>query len=298
MTAHPHLAPVSDADHRRFSVQDALAVYSLAEEDSPLGHKVKHALEIVDKAIQDYGPEQVALSFNGGKDCTVLVHLFAASLLHHLSPSLPSSSSSSSASSPSSSPLPLNTIYVRCPSPFPQVEAFTSLCAARYRLALDAIEGGMKTALQGYLDRKRAIGEDIRAVLVGTRRGDPHGASLTAFAPTDSDWPSFMRVHPILDWSYSEIWQFLRHPSLTLGGGPIEWCELYNYGYTSLGSTHDTFPNPLLRKTDDPAVLGGWLPAWDLEDEAQERAGRETTVKEVLERQGKEGLMDAGGVDK
>ncbi|GAA5858242.1 hypothetical protein JCM1840_001109, partial [Sporobolomyces johnsonii] len=213
MTAPPHLAPISDADHRRFSLQDSLAVYALASQDSPLGHKVKHALDIIDKAIRDYGPDQVALSFNGGKDCTVLVHLFAASLLHHLSTSLSSSAPA---------PLPLNTIYVRCSSPFPQVEAFTSLCAARYHLALDAIEGGMKTALQGYLDRKRARGEDIRAVLVGTRRGDPHGASLTAFAPTDPDWPSFMRVHPILDWSYSEIWQFLRHPSLTLGGGPIE----------------------------------------------------------------------------
>ncbi|GAA5883096.1 hypothetical protein JCM1840_000039, partial [Sporobolomyces johnsonii] len=69
--------------------------------------------------------------------------------------------------------------------------------------------------------------------------------------------------------------------------------------YTSLGSTHNTFPNPLLRKTDDPAVLGGWLPAWDLEDEAQERAGRETTINKVLERQGNEALIeDADAVDK
>ena len=59
-------------------------------------------------------------------------------------------------------------------------------------------------------------------------------AKLTPFDPTDSDWPRFMRVHPILDWSYKDIWDFLRHPSLTLGGEEsgktIEWCEMYNYG--------------------------------------------------------------------
>jgi FAD synthetase len=122
-------------------------------------------------------------------------------------------------------------------------------------------------------------------------------ATLTDFTPTDKDWPRFMRVHPILDWSYADIWTFLRHPSLTLGGaagGTIEWCEMYNYGsvllrsfavssmgsefsidrYTSLGSTHNTFPNPLLKATDDPTIFGGWRPAWELKDETTERAGR------------------------
>jgi len=44
--------------------------------------------------------------------------------------------------------------------------------------------------------------------------------------------------------------------------------------YTSLGSTHNTFPNPLLR-SDDPKALDSWKPAWDLQDGSQERAGRE-----------------------
>lgn len=38
-----------------FTLQDAAAVYKLAEEASPLGEKVKDALSIIDKAIEDYG---------------------------------------------------------------------------------------------------------------------------------------------------------------------------------------------------------------------------------------------------
>ena len=42
--------------------------------------------------------------------------------------------------------------------------------------------------------------------------------------------------------------------------------------YTSLGSTHDTFPNPTLRSLDEAST---WHPAWMLADESLERAGRE-----------------------
>ncbi|GAA6008732.1 hypothetical protein JCM10207_001701 [Rhodosporidiobolus poonsookiae] len=303
----PHPPAASSDSSRRFTRADAQRVYQLAQQSSHLGHKVSEALDITEQALDQFGVQHVALSFNGGKDCTVLVHLLAAALLRRL-PSLPSSSSTAS-STPHPPPPPslsIPTVYVRCPSPFPQVEAFVSLCVAWYALELEAVEGGMKQALGEYLDRRNARGADeVKAVLVGTRRGDPHGATLTPLCPTDPSWPQFMRVHPILDWSYSDVWEFLRCAELTLGADAdgdddertgrargLDWCELYNYGYTSLGSTHNTFPNPLLRATtsdghfDAPpagagAPLGGWRPAWELEDEAAERAGRETSVAAV-----------------
>ncbi|GAA5912202.1 FMN adenylyltransferase [Sporobolomyces salmoneus] len=277
-----------------FTQEDAEAVYELAGESSPIGKKVKHALEVVERAIQLYSIHNLALSFNGGKDCTVLIHLLSSSLLR-LSPSsvLPS----------------IPTIYVRQPSPFPQEEYFTSLCSRRYSLELEAVQGeSMKDSLRVWIEnRKDRLGEEkgeVKGVLVGTRRTDPHGANLTSFDPTDPTWPSFMRVHPILDWSYHDVWEFLRHPKLTLGGkngGGIEWCELYDYGYTSIGSTHSTFPNPCLRQTPPSASpfpssssstpptphsittqIGNWLPAWELVDETQERAGREVSLREVV----------------
>lgn len=60
----------------------------------------------------------------------------------------------------------------------------------------------MKPALEEYLGKRKAV----KAVFVGTRRTDPHGTSLTHFDPTDADWPQFMRVHPVIDWHYAEVW--------------------------------------------------------------------------------------------
>jgi FAD synthetase len=38
----------------------------------------------------------------------------------------------------------------------------------------------------------------VKAILVGTRRTDPHGEHLTHFDPTDSGWPAFVRIHPVI----------------------------------------------------------------------------------------------------
>ena len=55
--------------------------------------------------------------------------------------------------------------------------------------------------------------------------------TLQTFAPTDADWPALMRVHPILDWTYADIWEFLRCPDL--GDGGVGWCVLYDYGWVA-----------------------------------------------------------------
>lgn len=200
--------------------------------------------------------DRKGIPFHAG---TVLVHLLAAAVFRRQYPALFDSPPSSASTSSSAALPPIPTIYVRCPSPFPQVEAFVTLCACWYSLELEAVEGGMREALQVYVDRRRhslasansdsnangagsVVGRrgEIKAVLVGTRRNDPHGEHLRPFAPTDAGWPAFMRVHPILDWSYGDVWAFLRSEKLTLGAGGatdvggkrrgLAWCELYDYG--------------------------------------------------------------------
>ena len=60
----------------------------------------------------------------------------------------------------------------------------------------------MREAFSDYLGLNRSI----RAIFVGTRRTDPHGGQLGALQPTDGGWPAFMRVHPVIEWRYPDIW--------------------------------------------------------------------------------------------
>jgi FAD synthetase len=60
----------------------------------------------------------------------------------------------------------------------------------------------MRAAFASYL----AQTPQIHAIFVGTRRSDPHGANLGPFQATDRGWPAFMRVHPVLEWRYEDVW--------------------------------------------------------------------------------------------
>lgn len=145
----------------------------------------------------------MSISFNGGKDCeyhilfsvrelnslfiagTVLLHLFAGALARRLPPNTP--------------PKPLPSLYIPVPSPFPALEMFIDTCTKEYNLDLFhcipptevsfAVESsatpeasqkavgkakgknGMRKGLELYKDRHPGID----AILMGTRRTDPHG---------------------------------------------------------------------------------------------------------------------------
>jgi len=88
------------------------------------------------------------------------------------------------------------------PHSFPEVDEFVTECAERYGLDVVRIAMGMKLAFEEYV----RVRPGTMAVLVGTRRTDPHGEGLTYFDMTDHGWPKFMRVHPVIDWHYWEIW--------------------------------------------------------------------------------------------
>lgn len=72
-----------------------------------------------------------------------------------------------------------------------------------------------------------------------TCRGDPNANGQETFCPSSADWPPFMRVNPILDWSYADVWTFLR-------GTAVPYCSLYDEGYTSIGAIDNTVPNRYL----------------------------------------------------
>ncbi|MCJ1230736.1 hypothetical protein MMC12_007410 [Toensbergia leucococca] len=207
--------------------------------------QTRTSLSVIQEALTRYPLTSLSLSYNGGKDCLVLLLLYLSAL--HAHPSLP--------------PL-LPAIYIQPPHPFPSVDAFVARSATKYHLSLARnANPSMSAAFASYLDQNSGI----EAIFVGTRRTDPHGGALGFFDRTDGGWPAFMRCHPVIDWHYVEIWSFLRH----LG---VEYCELYDEGYTSLGGTTDTHPNPKLRIQGEE---GRYRPAYELEDDREERLGRE-----------------------
>lgn len=252
---------------------------------------------------------------------TVLVHLLAAVLRRQKKKDKGTNNNSSFSEAISTLP----SLYITCTSPFQEVEEFVSDSIKRYNLRLVRQAGGMKEALERYLQNdshEQEVSTDstshqngstrsIKAIFVGTRRTDPHGSTcrvalcsiahpfptddLQPRIKTDPGWPEVERVHPILDWNYNDVWDFLRCPIFAVRqsdaqqfswGAPygVPYCSLYDEGYTSLGSTFNTFPNPVLDtrkgqpiKEEEDRFSHRWLPAYRLDDENQERAGRSSS---------------------
>jgi molybdenum cofactor synthesis domain-containing protein len=199
----------------------------------------------------------VVFSFNGGKDSTVVLHLLRAVLAErHPLPAAP--------------PTPLlgglvPAVYFAAAGEFPPVLAFMAECEARYGFATRHVaefKAGIAQLREG----------GARAVLMGTRRTDPHGGALQHFTPTTLNWPPMMRVCPVLNWTYRMVWAFLRATAAPAPAAPLPYCTLYDAGYTSLGSVADSVPNPSLARP--PVAGGGFMPAYMLGDDALERAGR------------------------
>ncbi|ADV24661.1 FMN adenylyltransferase [Cryptococcus gattii Ru294] len=234
--------------------QSLRSVLERAQKQDSLGKLINEALVLIESVIDILGEQAVAISFNGGKDCTVLLHIYAAVLYARHTASLPSHLLPKPSPSITIPPLPSRTPQEPLA---PQPALPPSLPASPNPFAeLDTFGGGMKAALEDWLGC--GGGRGVKSVLVGTRQGDPNDA------PTDPSWPQFIRVHPILHWTYSDVWQFLLELQ-------VPYCVLYDHGYTSLGSTTNTLPNPLLK---NESMEGGWEPAHRLKDASQERAGR------------------------
>lgn len=184
------------------------------------------SLIIIQQALSQY-PNSLALSYNGGKDSTVVFELVKVV-----------------------DPENLTLIYFEDTDTWDELTQFTMLKLESskwpYRILPQPYKAGMQTV----------VNEGLQAVLMGTRSTDP-SKPCQHFEPSSQGWPEFMRVFPILNWSYSDIWYFIKATN-------SDYCQLYNLGYTSLGPKSKTLPNPQLINR----------PAWELIDFETERYGR------------------------
>ncbi|KAL4806759.1 hypothetical protein BDV18DRAFT_138159 [Aspergillus unguis] len=217
--------------------------------------RTRTSLSIIADALQQYTLEELALSYNGGKDCLVLLILFLAALNSKL-PDIEKDESSQRLKL-------LPAMYVAEADPFAEMEEFVNWSKQVYHLDLARYTKDASTTLKSGFEDYLARNPSVKAIFVGMRRTDPHGAKLSWFDRTDSGWPDFMRIHPVIDWRYAEIWAFLRHLKL-------EYCSLYDKGYTSLGGMSNTVQNPRLWNPFEE----DFEPAYVLTDDNLERSGR------------------------
>ncbi|CAH2107658.1 unnamed protein product [Euphydryas editha] len=206
--------------------------------------------QVMRECFSKFQIDEVFLSFNGGKDCTVLLDVTINFLknIHKRGDHIAD----------------LKILYIRTVGPFREIENFVNEIEQHYGVKLIVTEGEMKITLQRILEQDCKL----KACLMGTRRTDPYSEDLKFMQKTDPSWPQMIRVSPLLNWSYHQIWSYILQRQ-------VPYCSLYDRGYTSIGSIHNTCPNPSLAYKDEYGRIA-YRPAWMLKDPSEERSGRGT----------------------
>lgn len=113
--------------------------------------------QVLSKTFQEYRPASVFLSFNGGKDCTVLLH-FVIQLFREL---LLDSRQ-------------LICIHVQPEHPFDEVEQFVRDCEKYYNVSIQNRHGSIKETLFTLCNEQK----ELKACIMGCRRTDPYCSNL------------------------------------------------------------------------------------------------------------------------
>ena len=240
-TTEPIIEPITEGieDTNTYAEDEKEALFVL----------IQNTVLFYNRLLDIFPSRDICVSFNGGKDACAMLFL----LLHTLS-------QRHSTSSPPLSPRELmgdiQLVHFNPEADFPQVTAFLHQVTHQLDIPLrvfPAMQDGVHTL----------VGEGRRLFFLGTRKGDPYtekGAALET--SSGQTWPSFLRAHPLFDWDYHQVWHLLK-------GGNLPYCELYDQGYTSIGTRFDTVPNEALRDEE-----GNFQPAYCLTDVSLERSNR------------------------
>ena len=184
---------------------------------------------------------QISFSYNGGKDCQVLLLLYLSCLWEFFYINGKTSQFDYEYQKFPMKLLP--TVFIDQDATFITLEKFISETSQRYSLSLYesrrevSKNQNMADSFRDFLK----IYPETEAIVIGIRHTDPYGESLKPIQKTDSNWPEFIRLQPLLHWKLASIWSFL-----LFSNEPI--CGLYGVGFTSIGSMESTVPNPYLSK--------------------------------------------------
>lgn len=181
-----------------------------------LNGKIAMSSKVMKLAYADYGPE-IGLCFNGGKDSTVVLDLVRR---FHESAKIST---------------PVRPFFVQEKADFPEITDFVNKTEERVGIKIRKIKSeNLKSAIEKIVEE-----DGIGSFFLGQRKTDPNCSSIKEFAITSEDWVHAMRIFPILNWTYKDIWEYIDTLEL-----PV--CSLYGKGYTSIGNSKNTIPNPKL----------------------------------------------------
>ncbi|UZP68517.1 phosphoadenosine phosphosulfate reductase family protein [Desulfovibrio mangrovi] len=186
-----------------------------------LQEKVRQAKDLLEETALEFGPESVAVAWTGGKDSTVLLHLWRQVMgdmgLTHV-----------------------RALNLDTGVKFVEVMGFRDQIASSWDIDLTIArpEVDMDTfpvaqdkvsccAALKVEPLARAVGEmGVEALLTGIRR-DEHPDRDRPYSER-REKPDCLMVHPLLDFTEVDVWAYIMQEQLP-------YCTLYTEGYRSLG---------------------------------------------------------------
>jgi len=261
--------------------------------DPYISKLITQSIHDIEMSFRLYGQYNIISSYNGGKDAVVIFHLVRAVHAHYCQKQLAEHEAKAKKKGEEEEEYIISrprVIYFQHNDEFPEVLSLLHDTVLEYDVDMIAFKEGVSfgDGLNYLVERNvNPSGNDILqqssisttpfplAFVLGTRKNDPNAGSQGIYAPSSHYMPPFLRVNPILDWTYGNVWYFLRLFNLP-------YCCLYDEGYTSLGTVKDTLPCPALKKETNGSSGNEeeYWPAYMLKDWDLERAGRIDKKKE------------------
>lgn len=216
-----------------------------------LREKVVKAKKVIKDASNKWPQNQIAVAWTGGKDSTVVLHLVREVF---------------------NDQIPFKVMFNDSTLEFPEIYEFVDKYHKEWHLDLLWVKH-LPEDLEAYTQAEKkeakmeimrlakinainfAIAEyDIQTFIAGIRWDEHESrANETEFSKRSTH----TRVHPILDFTIDDIWEYIK-------SNQVPYVHLYDQGYKSLGEA------PFTKLVKDP--------------NAPERAGREATKERTMKR--------------
>lgn len=116
--------------------------------------------QVINRTLDTYDASEIFLSFNGGKDCTVLLDLMSKLFVEKFPTKR------------------LLCLYIQPENPFDEIEEFIKDCERQYKIEVKAIRGTVKGALDEICKQNSSR---LKVCVMGCRRTDPHCENLNEY---------------------------------------------------------------------------------------------------------------------